>query len=292
MSFHIYHLFSQTILHCGSGQSVGIVDQPIARERASNLPIVPGSTVRGVLKAFISQTEQKEVKPTLSQSLFGYDKQDGEPSFAGALSITDAHLLLLPVRTVYGILAYATCPFILQRYKKDRKLDLTVPTPADEQALHPKGNPNHQDNLMVLEDLDLKAQECDHTQQWAEYIAQTLYAKDSAYFSDMSKRIIVLPDTVFSFLAETATEIRTRIRINQETGVVDNGALWTEESLPAESVLWGVYSVDAPRLNDKNGDKRLMFNDIINNKPVLQMGGNMGTGNGLVQFIAQSARGE
>ncbi|MBE3653891.1 type III-B CRISPR module RAMP protein Cmr4 [Vibrio navarrensis] len=292
MSFHVYHLFSQTILHCGSGQSVGIVDQPIARERASNLPIVPGSTVRGVLKAFISQTEQKEVKPTLSQSLFGYDKQDGEPSFAGALSITDAHLLLLPVRTAYGILAYATCPFILQRYKKDRKLDLTVPTPADEQALHPKGNPNHQDNLMVLEDLDLKAQECEHTQQWAEYIAQTLDAKESAYYSDISKRIIVLPDTVFSFLAETATEIRTRIRINQETGVVDNGALWTEESLPAESVLWGVYSVDAPRLNDQNGDKRLMFNDIINNKPVLQMGGNMGTGNGLVQFIAQSGKGE
>ncbi|MGR6502667.1 type III-B CRISPR module RAMP protein Cmr4 [Shewanella sp. Koi 1] len=292
MSFHIYHLFSQTILHCGSGHSVGIVDQPIARERASNLPIVPGSTVRGVLKAFISHTEQTEVKPTLSQSLFGYDKQDGEPSFAGALSITDAHLLLLPVRTVYGILAYATCPFILQRYKKDRKLDLMVPAPADEQALHPKGNPNHQDNLMVLEDLDLKAQECEYTQQWAGYIAQTLYAKESAYFSDMSKRIIVLPDTVFSFLAETATEIRTRIRINQETGVVDNGALWTEESLPAESILWGVFSVDAPRLNDQNGDKRLRFTDIINNKPLLQMGGNMGTGNGLVQFIAQSAKGE
>lgn len=287
MSFHVYHLFSQTILHCGSGQSVGIVDQPIARERASYLPIVPGSTVRGVLKAHISLKESD-----LSQSLFGYDKQDGEPSFAGALSITDAHLLLLPVRTVYGILAYATCPFILQRYKKDQKLDVKVPTPANDQALYPKGNPNHQDNLMVLEDLDLKAQECEYTQQWAENIAQTLYAKDRPDYSDMSKRIIVLPDTVFSFLAETATEIRTRIRINQETGVVDNGALWTEESLPAESVLWGVFSVDEPRLNDKNGDKRPRFNDIINNKPVLQMGGNMGTGNGLVQFIAQSAKGE
>ncbi|ASU22393.1 type III-B CRISPR module RAMP protein Cmr4 [Vibrio qinghaiensis] len=287
MSFHVYHLFSQTILHCGSGQSVGIVDQPIARERASNLPIVPGSTVRGVLKAHISQKESD-----LSQSLFGYDKQDGKLSCTGALSITDAHLLLLPVRTVYGILAYATCPFILQRYKKDRKSDLTVPTPAKDQALYPKGNPNHQDDLMVLEDLDLKAQECEHTQQWAEYIAQTLDAKESAYYSDISKRIIVLPDTVFSFLAETATEIRTRIRINQKTGVVDKGALWTEESLPAESVLWGVYSVDAPRLNDQNGDKRLMFNDIINNKPLLQMGGNMGTGNGLVQFIAQSGKGE
>lgn len=289
MSFQVYHLFSQTILHCGSGQSVGIVDQPIARERASNLPIVPGSTVRGVLKAHISQKESD-----LSQSLFGYDKQDGEPSFAGALSITDAHLLLLPVRTVYGILAYATCPFILQRYKKDRKSDLTVPTPANDQALYPKDNPNHQDNLIVLEDLDLKVEdkECEYTLQWAEYIAQTLYAKDSSDYSDISKRIIVLPDTVFSFLAETATEIRTRIRINQETGVVDKGALWTEESLPAESVLWGVYSVDATRLNDQDGDKRLMFNNIINNKPLLQMGGNMGTGNGLVQFIAQSGKGE
>ncbi|WP_434339119.1 type III-B CRISPR module RAMP protein Cmr4 [Motilimonas cestriensis] len=287
MSFQVYHLLSHTILHCGSGQSVGIVDQPIARERASNLPIVPSSTVRGVLKAHISQKE-----PDLSQSLFGYDKQDGEPSFAGALSITDAHLLLLPVRTVYGILAYATCPFILQRYKKDLKLDVRVPTLGDAQALHPRGNPNHQDNLMVLEDLDLQAQECGHAQKWAEYIAQTLYEKDSSDYNDISKRIIVLPDTVFSFLAETATEIRTRIRINQETGVVDKGALWTEESLPAECVLWGVFSVDPPRLNDKNGDKRPKFNDIINNKPLLQMGGNMGTGNGLVQFIAQSAKGE
>ncbi|MDP5213948.1 type III-B CRISPR module RAMP protein Cmr4 [Pseudoalteromonas tunicata] len=291
MSFLVYHLFSQTILHCGSGQSVGIVDQPIARDRASNLPIVPGSTVRGVLKAFISQTDS-QTGPSLSQSLFGYDKQDGEPSFAGALSITDAHLLLLPVRTVYGILAYATCPFILQRYKKDQKLDLTVPTPANDQALYPNGNPNHQNNLMVLEDLDLKAQECAHTQKWAEHIAQTLYIKNSPDHNDISKRIIVLPDTVFSFLAETATEIRTRIRINQETGVVDNGALWTEESLPAQSVLWGVFSVDEARLKDKNGDKQPRFNDIINNEPLLQMGGNMGTGNGLVQFIAQSGKGE
>jgi len=287
MSFQVYHLFSQTILHCGSGQSVGIVDQPIARERASNLPIVPGSTVRGVLKASISQTEKG-----LSQSLFGYDKQDGEPSFAGALSITDAHLLLLPVRTVYGILAYATCPFILQRYKKDLKLDFKVPTPTDDQALYPSGNPNHQDNLMILEDLDLKAKQCPDTQAWAVHIAKTVHIKDSDDYKDMSKRIIVLPDTVFAFLAETATEIRTRIRINQETGVVDKGALWTEESLPAESVLWGVYSVDESRLKDQNGDKLVTFNDIIKNKPLLQMGGNMGTGNGLVQFIAQLSKGE
>lgn len=289
MSFQVYHLFSQTILHCGSGQSVGIVDQPIARDRATHLPLVSGSTVRGVLRAHISQQNDE-----LTNTLFGYQKPDSEPSSAGALSITDAHLLLLPVRTVYGILAYATCPFILKRYKKDLKpnTNFEVPSPTDEQALHANGNPNHRDNLMVLEDLDLKAKECPDTKNWAEHIAQTLYTKGSPDYNDMSKRIIVLPDTVFSFLAETATEIRTRIRIDQNTGVVDGGALWTEESLPAESVLWGVYSVDKTRLQDQNSDKLDKLNGIINDKPLLQMGGNMGTGNGLVQFIAQSSKGE
>lgn len=283
MSFQVYHLFSQTILHCGSGQSVGVVDQPIIRDRATHLPFVPGSTVRGVLRAHISQQNDE-----LTNTLFGYQKPDSEPSPAGALSITDAHLLLLPVRAVYGIVAYATCPFILQRYKKDLKLDLTVPTVADDQALYPNGNPNHRDNLMVLEDLDLKAKKCMDTQKWAEHIAETLYTKDSDDYKDISKRIIVLPDTVFSFLAETATEIRTRIRIEQETGVTGNG-LWTEESLPAESVLWGVFSTDQTRMKE---DTRQTLASELNKKPLLQMGGNMGTGNGLVQFIAQSSKGE
>jgi CRISPR-associated protein Cmr4 len=284
MSFQVYHLFSQTILHCGSGQSVGIVDQPIMRDRASHLPLVPGSTVRGVLRAHISQQNDE-----ITNTLFGYQKPNSEPSSAGALSITDAHLLLLPVRTVYGILAYATCPFILQRYKKDLKLDLPIPTPEEDQALHPANNPNHRDGLMVLEDLDLKAKECPDMQKWADHISETLYIKDSSDYKDIRPRIIVLPDTVFSFLAETATDIRTRIRINQETGVVDNGALWTEESLPAESVLWGVFSTDQTRMKENT---RQVLETELNNKPLLQMGGNMGTGNGLVQFIAQSSKGE
>ncbi|WP_127958215.1 type III-B CRISPR module RAMP protein Cmr4 [Serratia microhaemolytica] len=289
MSFDVYHLFSQTVLHCGAGQSIGIVDQPIARERASNLPIVPGSTVRGVLKAHISQQNA-----TLVTALFGNEKSNSESSVAGALSITDAHLLLLPVRTVYGILAYATCPFILQRYKKELKLgaEFKVPTPEDNQALYPRDNPNHRDHLMVLEDLDLNAKPCEATQQWADQIAQTIYPAGGDDRRNLNKRIIVLPDSVFAFLAETATEIRTRIRIDQATGVVAKGALWTEEHLPAESVLWGVYSVDQTRLQQQPGIKLAECDNMLGNKPLLQIGGNIGTGNGLVQFIAQSGKGE
>ncbi|ODQ01431.1 type III-B CRISPR module RAMP protein Cmr4 [Salinivibrio sp. SS2] len=290
MSFHVYHLFSHTILHCGAGQSVGIVDQPIARERASYLPIVPGSTVRGVLKAHVSDTEsvaESSALQGLTYSLFGAStSNDGR---AGALSITDAHLLLLPVRTVYGILAYATCPFILQRYKQDRELDFSLPMPSEKQALCPNDNPNHQDNVMVLEDLDLDAQTSGDVEPWAKDIAQCIYPDNEELRESMRKRIVVLPDTVFSFLAETATEIRTRIRINETTGVVDNGALWSEESLPAESILWGVYSVDHNRCHEQYVRE---LNHILKEEPLLQMGGNMGTGSGLVQFISLEDKGE
>lgn len=289
MSFHVYHLFSHTILHCGAGQSVGIVDQPIARERASYLPIVPGSTVRGVLKAHVSDTESVVETPALqglSESLFGTSTSNGR---AGALSITDAHLLLLPVRTVYGILAYATCPFILQRYKQDRELDFSLPMPSEEQALCPNDNPNYEDHVMVLEDLDLDAQTSDDVELWAKDIAQCIYPDNEESRESMRKRIVVLPDTVFSFLAETATEIRTRIRINEATGVVDNGALWSEESLPAESILWGAYSVDHNRCHEQYVHE---LGHILKEKPLLQMGGNMGTGSGLVQFISLEDKGE
>lgn len=50
----------------------------------------------------------------------------------------------------------------------------------------------------------------------------------------------MLSDSDLGFLADTGTEIRARIRVNDETGTVAKGALWYEENLPAESVLWGI----------------------------------------------------
>ena len=52
---------------------------------------------------------------------------------------------------------------------------------------------------------------------------------------------------VVDFLAETATEVRTRVRIDPEKRTVVRGQLWFEENLPAESVLWGVLGTDRSR---------------------------------------------
>lgn len=287
MSFNQYHLVSQTILHCGSGQSVGIIDQPIIRDRATNLPIIPGATIRGVLRAHLSANENNA---QLTKALFGSLAKDGTDNFAGALSITDAHLLLLPVRSIYGILAYATCPFILKRYKKALGINIDLPTESKDKAYVGSDSSNIAADKVVFEELDIDAiKDEKQTQKWAECLSKVMYAgdKDKAARTDFQQHFVILPDDVFAYLAETATEVRTRIRMNPETGVVDKGALWTEENLPAESVLWGSYSFNySTKKYQSEYEEQFKTADNI----LLQMGGNAGVGSGLVKMMVKEVK--
>ena len=45
MQTKIFHLHALSALHVGTGQGVGVVDLPIARAKATNLPLVPGSAL-------------------------------------------------------------------------------------------------------------------------------------------------------------------------------------------------------------------------------------------------------
>ena len=43
-------LHAQTGLHPGSGTALGAVDLPIQRERYTQWPVIPGSTLKGILR--------------------------------------------------------------------------------------------------------------------------------------------------------------------------------------------------------------------------------------------------
>ena len=99
---------------------------------------------------------------------------------------------------------------------------------------------------------------------------------------------MIIPDNVFSFLAETATEVRARIKLKEGTRTVEDGALWYEENLPAETLLWGVIGCDRSR-RDKDGPNanQLMqhFRGEIGMEKSLQIGGNATVGRGRVRWI-------
>ena len=289
MQARLFHLHALSALHCGTGQSAGVVDLPIARARATQLPIVPGSSLRGVLREHATNNA-----PDASETLFGPKKiTSDKAAFAGALAIGDAHLLVLPVRCLAGIISYVTAPFILRRYERDLKLaGVSLPeqlpdAPANDTAKVTTASVNCLDETLVLEDLDLPASEDASLNPWGEHIARAVYPNEPEDQNDFIKRFALLPDGVLSFLAETATEIRARITLDSETGTVREKALWNEENLPAEAVMWGIFALSES--NNKNNyppSADESFNTALPNaETLLQLGGNAGVGRGLVRFL-------
>ena len=283
MKTGLFHLHTLTALHCGTGQSAGVVDLPIARERATKLPMVPGSSLRGVLRDSLCDNEKD------TETLFGPDRRAGH-HFAGALAIGDASLLALPVRCLGGIVCHATAPFILARYARDRKRaglqtpDLPASLDAG-QALVPADSVNRVEDKLVLEDLDLDGREDSSAEAWAKHIAQVVHADNE---EDFTRRFAVVPDDVMDFLSETATEVRARIAVDEETGTVKDGALWYEENLPAEAVLWGIFAVSASN-NEKDDRSEGDLAKLVANEQLAQLGGKAGVGRGLVRFLSEQA---
>jgi len=90
---------------------------------------------------------------------------------------------------------------------------------------------------------------------------------------------------VFSFLADTATEIRARIRIDEATRTVAKGALWYEENLPAEAVLWGVMGISRSRNKDDDTTAADLAALLSQKELALQIGGKHTVGRGLCRFL-------
>jgi CRISPR-associated protein Cmr4 len=299
MDTQLFYLHTLSALHVGTGQAVGAVDLPIARSRATHLPIVPGSGLKGVLRATCEGDTEKQAHVL---SLFGPESiSDSAQAQSGALMVGDAHLLLLPVRALKGVMAWLTCPFVLHRYREDlaragcATTDLSVPTVAEGQALCTANGPNTivhtqkdknntetNTKTLVFEDLDLQAVEDNNdAQEWREHLA--------AQFGGEAARIVIVSDNVFAYLADTATEIRTRVKINDK-GVVQQGALWTEENLPSETVLWGLLGLGKVRGVGANGeDCETQWRACNPHDSLLQMGGKTTVGRGLVRWRCKAA---
>lgn len=291
MQARLFHLHSLSALHCGTGQSAGVVDLPIARARATKLPIVPGSSLRGVLRQRIADANLKD-----AETLFGPETISGAgDSFAGALSIGDAHLLALPVRCLAGIASYVTAPFILRRYARDmaRVGTAALPSlprePAAEEAMATPGSANVHNGQLVLEDLDLTAREDPALNEWAVRIAEAAHPGDAESQKDFVARFALLPNSIMDFLAETATEIRIRIALNPSTGTVRKGALWQEENLPAETLLWGLYAISASNNPKDPRSEKALLDAMPGPDTLLQLGGKAGVGLGLVRFLIGEA---
>ncbi|NOK58062.1 MAG: type III-B CRISPR module RAMP protein Cmr4 [Chloroflexi bacterium AL-W] len=299
MTTHITFVHALSPLHAGTGQGVGVIDLPIAREKATNLPYLPGSSIKGALRAGCSDEESR-------RTIYGADARELE-ALESSTQFSDQRLLLLPIRSLAGTFAWVTSPYILQRFKRDLR-DASIDCPAmifdneiaslntseclvssSESVIVIEG-----DNKVYLEDLDLVSKTTsEEVDAWAKWIAARVFPGDDTTWQDMlKKRFCVVHDDVLGFLLNTATEIIARIKLGEETKTVDakQGALWYEEALPTETILTGMVRVVPNKKARENGNGDHILTTLQTEKP-LQLGGNVTVGRGMCRVRISESKG-
>jgi CRISPR-associated protein Cmr4 len=112
-------LLAETPIHPGTGRSMGVVDLPVAREAATDYPVLVASSLKGALRDKAETTKTVEANDRF-----------GKPDHAGDLLVSDGRLLLLPVRSLTGSYRWVTCPHIIERYRRDLSRTGLVPQQA------------------------------------------------------------------------------------------------------------------------------------------------------------------
>lgn len=265
----VLYIQALTSLHPGSGTALGSVDLPVQRERHTKWPLIPGSTIKGILR---------DAAKADHELLYGSEGTGGE-LFAGALTFTDARILAFPVRSLKGVFAWATCPMALERWRRDLALaGQEVPVSDDlrnveeSHAFAAKTCPCIQNGEIYLEEFKFKVIE-----------KPAMPASFLPPGCDGS-RVVILNDTDFTYFAEHATEITARIRLSKETKTVEEGALFYQEFVPPEAIFYTVVLASPSRVPGSG----LLGADKVLGKFVypkhVQIGGDETTGKGLCRL--------
>lgn len=287
-------LLAETAVHAGIGSQVGVVDLPIQRERHTGWPTIYGSGLKGVLRdeaGAAGWTDQERLVA------FGPEPDPGrggdEDRRAGALAISDARILAFPVRTAGLAFAWVTCPLALARIGRDAAhAGLRPPAvtggPTAERPLVTPGWPGR--DVFVEEFLYEEPQRSPELEALARWIAGHLLPEGDAHAywrEHLARALVLLPDDEFGDVVRHATEVTTRVRLEDGTKRVAGGALWTEEHLPADSLLYAVAAAwradgAAPEPVRTPAGILTRLGDLVRQRPVVQVGGKETVGRGLV----------
>ncbi len=280
-------LHAQTPLHPGSGTTLGTVDLPVQRERHTQWPVIPGSTLKGILRDACRRRAAGNNNDDLFAA-FGPETPEAD-KHAGALSLTDARILAFPVRSLKGVFAWVTCTAVLERLVRDVNLAhvngeaLHVPNaPEKDEALCKSDSPLLVDgSKLVLEEFEFeRAGDADSAARW---IAEHAFAENDRFTPQRIKgHLVILHDDDFTHFVRHATEVVARVGLDYERKTVKSGALFYEEFLPAETLFYSVVLANPSRRERHDKTAREMLDYLRGNlPPVLQIGADETIGKGL-----------
>lgn len=268
----------------------------------------------------LNQQAEKEMRRMIQEfgfeAAFGPDT-DNADEHAGAVSPGDARLLLFPVRSLAGVFAWTTSIDALSRFWRhanmigmpnrlkmkqgDQEVEIAMklpPAPAKDEAWIAEAVDHAEvvaGGKIVLEEFTFtpKSNHQDFVKALGTWLAQHALPEGEAYQywrDNLPKRLVILPEDAFRDFTQFSTEVVTRIKIKQETKTVEQGALWTEESLPTDTLLYAPLMATAPRtgknnLVDANKQTAMSMLQLVESslpRQHIQLGGDETVGRGTV----------
>ena len=251
-------------IHIGTGgYRLGRVDNSIARDPATNLPILFGSSIEGTARTYSAykliedensikaqEGKAKEYLDCAGKSVeegkkkrlqcgkceicvtYGFSKKDR--SLHGMAQFSDAKLLFFPVHTMIGPV-WVTCPGILKEF------EITIGVSGD----------TIKTNLVKeKEKLNLG---------WIYLENEDKIEDMNGEFPDIPgevlDRLVIVSDKLFPNIVNSNLDVRTSVSIDPTTGAAEEGALFTYEAIPRGTVMYFTVTFLNPMNFDLKGVK-------------------------------------
>lgn len=263
-------------VHIGAGgYRLGRVDNTIVRDPATDIPKIPGTSLAGVIREYstiyLKETERSDEKSVDEE----IDNLFGNPDRQGALRFYDAQIVLFPVSSIKGTIWITTKNLLSDWLSGNKELIKKLGDLTDGEVLLLKGINAENINLgWLLFDVVNRKKGINFDNEI------NLHYE----LKDKIKRVAVVSDSVFSQLINNNLEVRTSVRIDNQTGTAEQGGLFTYEAIPRGTVFGFEMIIDKRRQDEiDNWDE--VLDGALNYTKLLGIGG-MGTrGFGRVSFF-------
>ncbi|MEM4620985.1 MAG: type III-B CRISPR module RAMP protein Cmr4 [Desulfurococcaceae archaeon] len=285
----LLYVRAYTPLHVGVGRGEeAYVDLPIQRDEYG-YPVIWSSSFKGAIKANLDSNAKQHLgsEPGVS------------PSKPSAAVFLDARLLLIPVRVINKVWAYATSINMLNTFnkyievinsmnkqKQDKLNQLNLSTISRilrEKPVVSKGDLVYNGKVMVNE-IEFKAEIIENILETTG-LADILHQEIKNLVED--RGLIILPDkdNIDIRIINRSIVIQYRVRLGKEK-VVEEGALWNEEYVPMESVFASVILCRNAKYENVEKDASQVCNDVVSqlDNRFIYVGGKESIGKGLIKL--------
>jgi CRISPR-associated protein Cmr4 len=235
------YLYLLSPLHTGGttqeGNLVGI-----AREAHTTLPYIPSSTIRGRLRASVTDEklrvqffgpELNDIKSPVPSDVVEQSPNNGASQLEqGDIWIGDASLLWLPVASLSHGVVWISCPMLLRRWARFADNLPKIPAPYSTNLV---AENTENPRPIYLKDAIIK----DNLHPWSDW---DKFVPKAGKDSEIS-RVLLLPDQHCTTLIQMSLWRQVKVKLNDHKSV--EGGFRYEEAIPPDTLMyvpWGVTS--------------------------------------------------